>query len=210
LDELKLIFASNLIRLRQSAGLTQAELGEKINYSDKSISKWERGEAIPDAFVLKQLAAIFKVTVDDLLTSHDEWKKPGYDMNKKVEYSQLSIILCCIAGIATLCLLEFVIVWIVIGHFHWTVLFAALPVSLIVVLVLNSIWYKGKNNMYIVGALVLSAIVLVYLLLLQLTSNYWQILLLIVPAELIVFIAFHIRKRALKNSHQEQENEAQK
>ena len=71
MDELKLIFASNLIRLRTAAGMTQAELAEKINYSDKSISKWERGEAIPDAFVLKQMAAIFKVTVDYLLTSND-------------------------------------------------------------------------------------------------------------------------------------------
>ena len=49
MDELKLIFASNLIRLRTAAGMTQAELGEQLNYSDKSISKWERGEAIPDA-----------------------------------------------------------------------------------------------------------------------------------------------------------------
>lgn len=53
MDELKLIFASNLIRLRTAAGMTQAELGEQLNYSDKSISKWERGEAIPDAAVLQ-------------------------------------------------------------------------------------------------------------------------------------------------------------
>ena len=39
MDELKLIFASNLIRLRTAAGMTQAELGEQLNYSDKSISK---------------------------------------------------------------------------------------------------------------------------------------------------------------------------
>ena len=55
MDELKLIFASNLIRLRTAAGMTQAELGEQLNYSDKSISKWERGEAIPDAMVLKRI-----------------------------------------------------------------------------------------------------------------------------------------------------------
>ena len=59
MDELKLIFASNLIRLRTAAGMTQAELGEQLNYSDKSISKWERGEAIPDAAVLKRMSEIF-------------------------------------------------------------------------------------------------------------------------------------------------------
>ena len=72
LSDLKLISASNLINLRTAAGLTQAELGAKLNYSDKTISKWERGEAIPDAFVLTQLAELFGVSVDYLLTTHDD------------------------------------------------------------------------------------------------------------------------------------------
>ena len=76
LSELKLISASNIIRLRTEAGMTQAELGAKLNYSDKTISKWERGEAIPDAYVLTQLAAMFGVTVDYLLSSHDAWEAP--------------------------------------------------------------------------------------------------------------------------------------
>ena len=57
MDELKLIFASNLIRLRTAAGMTQAELGEQLNYSDKSISKWERGEGLPDVYILAQIAS---------------------------------------------------------------------------------------------------------------------------------------------------------
>ena len=73
LSELKLIFASNLIRLRNQRGLKQAELGTLLNYSDKSVSKWERGEAIPDAWVLTRLAEIFDVTVDYLLSSHDKY-----------------------------------------------------------------------------------------------------------------------------------------
>ena len=74
LAELKLVVASNLIKLRTGAGLTQAELGAKLNYSDKTISKWERGEAIPDAYVLTQLGEIFGVTVDNILSSHDSWQ----------------------------------------------------------------------------------------------------------------------------------------
>ena len=77
LSELKLICASNIIRLRTAAGMTQAELGAKLNYSDKSVSKWERGEAIPDAWVLTRLAEIFGVTVDYILTSHDAWVPPN-------------------------------------------------------------------------------------------------------------------------------------
>ena len=75
MDELKLIFASNLIRLRTAAGMTQAELGEQLNYSDKSISKWERGEAIPDAAVLKRMSEIFGVTVIKVTTTTVRGKK---------------------------------------------------------------------------------------------------------------------------------------
>ena len=194
MEDLKLIFASNLIKLRQSASLTQAELAEKINYSDKSVSKWERAEAIPDAYVLKQLAELFGVTVDDLLTSYDSWEPKGTNLRKRMPYSQMFIVLCAIAGIFTLCLLEFIIVWVVLEKFHWFVLLAALPCSLIVMLVMNSVWYKGRHNMYIVMALVLSIILFVYVILLELGFNVWQILLVIVPAEIIVFFAFQIGK----------------
>lgn len=194
MDDLKLVFAANLIRLRQEAGLTQAGLAEKINYSGKSVSKWERGEAIPDAYVLKALSDLFHVSIDDLLTEHDKWNKAGTDLSRKVSYSQMFVILCSVAGIITLCLLEFIIVWAIVDKFHWLVLFAALPLSLTDLLIMNSVWYKGKNNMYIVMALLLSVIIFFYLLALQqYRFNFWQLLLVIVPAELIVFFAFQIR-----------------
>ena len=50
--------------------MTQAELGEKLNYSDKTISKWERGESAPDISVLVEIAELFGVTLDSLV-------KPG-------------------------------------------------------------------------------------------------------------------------------------
>ena len=77
LEELKLITASNIINLRTQAGMTQAELGSKLNYSDKTISKWERAEAIPDAFVLKQMGELFGVSVDNLLRSLRKNPKPN-------------------------------------------------------------------------------------------------------------------------------------
>ena len=74
LEDLKVITASNIINLRTKAGMTQAELGELLSYSDKSISKWERAEAIPDAFVLKSMSEIFGVSVDYILSAHDKWQ----------------------------------------------------------------------------------------------------------------------------------------
>ena len=107
MDELKLIFASNLIRLRTAAGMTQAELGEQLNYSDKSISKWERGEAIPDAAVLKRMSEIFGVTVDYLLNEHDAWQ-PGPEP-AACDRSHHAIILVALMGIVTLAVLVFVV-----------------------------------------------------------------------------------------------------
>ncbi len=67
MEELKNVFANNLITLRTKAGLTQLQLAEMLNYSDKAISKWERGESIPDVSILLKIAEIFHITIDELL-----------------------------------------------------------------------------------------------------------------------------------------------
>ncbi|MBR5900709.1 MAG: helix-turn-helix transcriptional regulator [Clostridia bacterium] len=60
--------AINIAKHRKALGLTQAELAEQLNYSDKAVSKWERGDAVPEITVLKQLADFYGVTVDTLLS----------------------------------------------------------------------------------------------------------------------------------------------
>ena len=135
MDELKLIFASNLIRLRTAAGMTQAELGEQLNYSDKSISKWERGEAIPDAAVLKRMSEIFGVTVDYLLNEHDAWQ-PGPEP-AACDRSHSAIILVALMGIVTLAVLVFVVLWLWLGAVEWIVFACFVPAAVITYLVLN-------------------------------------------------------------------------
>lgn len=66
MDE-KDIVAANLTSYRKKAGLSQLELAKKLNYSNKNISKWENGETTPNVFILKKLAQLYGVTVDDLL-----------------------------------------------------------------------------------------------------------------------------------------------
>ena len=190
MDELKAIFASNLIRLRTEAGMTQAELGEKIHYSDKSVSKWERAEAIPDAYVLTLLAEEFGVSVSALLGSDTAWKPHEEPEETPVTYSRPFVIGVSIAGIWTVCLLEFVLMWIFAGRLHWFIFLLAVPISLITYLVFNSVWYHGRRNMYIIGALVLSILLLLFI-----QFRVWQLLLLIVPAEIIVYLACNIRRK---------------
>ncbi len=196
MEDLKLVFASNLIRLRTGAGLKKTELGEKLNYSDKSISKWERAEALPDAAVLKKMAEIFGVTVDYLLTGHDQWE-PSEDTNvrRALTFSTTMVTGVAIASIWTLALLTFVILWL-LGQTEWLILIWAIPVSLVTLLVFNSVWNAGRNNRFIVAGLVFSVILLVYLSLLS--SNPWQLFLLVVPAEIVVFLSFRIKKNRRK------------
>lgn len=189
MEDLKFITAANIISLRTKAGMTQAQLAELLNYSDKSVSKWERAEAVPDAYVLKHLSEIFGVSVDYLLSSHNDWEP--ISQKQKRRYRSEIIVLISMVGIWTLAFFIFIIGWI-LGHLFWMVFIYAIPFSLITLLVFNSVWEKGKRNYYIISTLVASIFVMFYLALLR--WNPWQILLLIVPAELIVFLAFRVKK----------------
>ena len=108
MDDLKYTTASNIINLRQKAGMTQSELAALINYSDKSVSKWERAEAVPDAYVLKKMSEIFGVTVDYLLSPHDGWDQDP--RQKKPAYSNQVIILLSVTGVWMLALILFICV----------------------------------------------------------------------------------------------------
>lgn len=189
MEDIKFITAANIISLRTKAGMTQAQLAELLNYSDKSVSKWERAEAVPDAYVLKHMSKIFGVSVDYLLSSHNDWEP--ISQKQKRRYRSEIIVLISMAGIWTLAFFIFIIGWI-LGHMLWLVFIYAVPISLITLLVFNSVWENGKRNYYIVSTLVASIFVMVYLTLLR--WNPWQLLLLIIPAELIVFLAFRVKK----------------
>ena len=85
MDQLKDTIAKNLVELRNKAHLTQLQLAEMLNYSDKAVSKWERGEAIPDIRVLIKIAEIYNIKVDDIISSAPAEKKvePKIHLGKK-------------------------------------------------------------------------------------------------------------------------------
>lgn len=195
MDILKTNFAKKLFSLRTKAGLTQSELGDKLSYSDKTVSKWERGEAIPDAGVLKKISRIFSVSVDSLLDDGETKTEAVPAANEKNHTSLYpSITRVIMAGIWTAAVLIFVLLWIILDVRYWMVFAYALPVSAVAMLVFNSIWNKGRKNFWIVSFLVVSIIAVVYLGMLE-VKNAWQLFLLVVPAELLVWLSFRIRKR---------------
>ena len=75
MEDLKHIIAKNICDLRTAKGMTQLELAEKLNYSDKAVSKWERGESVPDITVLKEIADLFDVTLDYLVEPGNSRRK---------------------------------------------------------------------------------------------------------------------------------------
>ncbi len=202
MDELKLVVASNLIRLRQKAGMTQAELGEKLNYSDKTVSKWERGESVPDVFVLSRLAEIYGLTVNDLIRDENGWQDPAEKARAEEKanaptFSSGMVTLVAIVGLWTMAVILFVVFWLVLDQLVWLIFACAVPVSLVTLLVLNSIWNRGRHNMLIVMVLVAAAVTLVFLFFIR--SNPWQLFLILIPAELLVFLCFHIRRPRRKD-----------
>lgn len=201
IDELKFITASNIINLRTQAGLTQAELGAMLNYSDKTISKWERAEAIPDAFVLKRMGEIFGVTVDNLLTSHDEWKPIPTEEpeTERVSYSTNKIIAISILGVWTLALTAFVALWLA-DIILWQLFVIALPISILVYLVLICVFHRKRYLQVVIAVFVLSLFVAAFLLSYP-KYTPWQLFLLLIPAEVLVYLSCNLRvkpKKALK------------
>lgn len=86
------LLAKNLAYYRKASGLTQLELAEKFNYSDKSVSKWERGEGFPDVFVLKSLADFYGISVDDFyLEEKKQIVSQNHSLTKQVYIKLLSV-----------------------------------------------------------------------------------------------------------------------
>ncbi len=192
MEELRAIFAANLISLRQKANLTQAELAEQLHYSDKSISKWERAEALPDAAVLKSLSQIFGVSVDYLLESHDKWESEETKRRNNAVIDKNAVAGVAFLGVWTLAALLFVIFWI-LGKVYWVILLMGVPISLIALLVMNTIFNGRKFNKWIVAALVLAG----FLVLAFFLRDYhpWQLIVVLLPAEFLVLLGYRIRRK---------------
>ena len=197
MEDLKPIIAQNLIDLRKKHGFTQAELAERLNYSDKAVSKWERGESVPDVAVLKEIADLFAVRIDYLLTA--EHTDPSLELPKKSKYylrnrkliTGMSVMLVWLIATFLFALLQALLPF---GCRQWTVFMYALPVSLIVLLIFNSIWFNKKHNFSIISALVWSLLSVVYFALLIHTGyNAWMLFCIGVPAQIIVILWSGIR-----------------
>ncbi|MBO4468385.1 MAG: helix-turn-helix transcriptional regulator, partial [Clostridia bacterium] len=111
---MKSTVSKNIATLRVQSGLTQLELAEKLNYSDKAVSKWERGESLPDITAFCEMSEIFGVSVDDILKSEEIGQV--VKKQKKERHYSLRVIKYVIDGfIWTVALLLFVVTVVING-----------------------------------------------------------------------------------------------
>ncbi len=196
MEEIKQIIAKNIASLRTKAKLTQLELAEKLNYSDKAVSKWERGESIPDVITLKAVADLFGVTVDYLLCEHAEGEEPP--VTKHTRNNHVLITLISVVAVWLLGTCAYTFGWIFHTHL-WMAFVVCVPISAIILLVFNSIWGRRIWNMYIISGLLWSTFLSIYLGVSVYTEyNIWMIFLVGIPAQVVIFLCFGIRTPSKK------------
>ncbi len=190
MEDPKEIIARNIVDLRRKNGMTQLELAEKLNYTDKAVSKWERGESIPDVAVLKTIADLFGVTVDYLLTAEHKTTVPVLSRLESTLRSHRVITGLSILLVALLATLIFVILDLLPGERGgaWLSFIWAVPVGSIVWLVFNSIWFNRHLNYLIISILVWSTLAATHITALFFGVNIWLIYVLGVPGQAIILL----------------------
>ena len=200
--DLKENFAVNLSRYRKEAKLTQAELAEKLNYSDKAVSKWERGESVPDIYALKNIADFFGTSVDALVEEPKEGTE-ALKKNKKHSWRKRCLISLCSVGIVWLvaiCGYSFIEIIIPTLKATWLCFIYALPITFIVLTVLSAAWGKRFLNKIFVSCLIwtiLAAVQVSVTVFAPLSvDNIWKLYLIGIPLQgLVVFWYFLGREK---------------
>jgi len=195
-QDLITVVAANIAGRRKALGMTQMELAEKLGYSDKNISKWERAEGVPDIFCLKQMAELFGVSVDALLTPEGAGEEETAQMPQprdraKSPVSRSVVTAIVLVGVWTMALLVHLI-----GGFCGVdlslALFAAIPVSGLLLIIFNGLWGRAGFTFWVCSFFVVS---LLFLLCWILRSyQVWLLMLLAIPAVLVVWLCCRIRR----------------
>lgn len=202
-EKLKLRIGSNIAMLRKQQGLTQAELAEKLNYSDKAISKWERGESIPDVLTLMVLSEQFDTDVAALLADPNELPDNPTNLEKAmVQVSEKAlrrkpnknIILALSTTLVWFVALLFFVVISSFGiPYSWVAFFYAVPITAIVLLSLRSAWHDFRWNKGLISAIVWGSLMSIHVsLLVFIGHNVWKIFLLGIPGQIAIFLWFRL------------------
>ena len=219
-DKLKNQIGVNISAYRKQIGWTQAELAEKLNYSDKAVSKWERGESIPDVLTLAMLADCFEITVNDLLI--DSEALPANPTNLEAAMSKVSEkALKRKADKGIILKLSSLLVWfvalffyVILSSFELTdpyrhiLFFYAIPANAIVLLSLRSAWHDFRWNRALISIIVWGSLLSIYTTVYLIWHvHFWKIFLLGIPGQMAIGLWFRMFRPAKEKQPQEQPHE---
>lgn len=208
-EKLRARLGANIASYRKQMGLTQLSLADKLNYSDKAVSKWERGESVPDVLTLVQLAELFGVSVNDLLADPNrlpedtgavvEKMEKAVEKTLKRKADKNSILGLSSLLVWFLALLVFVIVSSLGIEKSWVAFFYAIPANAIVCLSLRSAWHDFRWNKTLISVIMWGSLLSIYIsLLLFADLNIWKLFLLGVPGQLAILLWFRMFRKPVK------------
>ena len=199
--DIKSIIAGNITALRASKGMTQLDLAEKLHYSDKAVSKWERGESVPEIGTLTAIADLFGVPLDYLVRAEHEVPAEeksaepaqaprGVDAAERKKKNHALIAGMSVLLVWFVAVLAFAATDIFFRNVsrHWLILVYAVPVSMIVWLVFNSVWFNRRRNYLIISLLMWSLLAAVHVTVLTFNYNIWLIYTPGIPGQIIIFL----------------------
>ena len=222
-EKLRFFIGSNIALYRKRAGLTQAALAEKLNYSDKAVSKWERGESMPDVMTLVQLANKFDITVNDLLLDPNELPgNPGSLEKAMVQVSEKALkrkanknVILALSSI--LCWFVALFIFVVVSSFDipngWLPFFYAIPANAIVLLSLRSAWRDFRWNKALISIIMWGSILSMHMTMLMLLDfNMWKLYLLGIPGQIAIWLWFRLfrpscKEKPVADTQEENEHE---
>lgn len=196
MNDVRAAIAKNITELRLLNNMTQTELGERLNYSDKTISKWERGESAPDISVLAEISDIFGVSID-YLAGREQTDEPEEKSElREVRYNRRVISYISESLVWLIAVTAYIITSLVARNatFQWLFFVYALPIVLIVKLVFNSIWFNVRHNYYIISALIWSILATIHITFRHFGVNVSLVYLLGVGGQIVVILWSFIKK----------------
>lgn len=184
MENLNFIIGKNLQILRKKNKLTQIELAEKLNYSDKAISKWEKGESLPPIDVFYKLSQFYGISLDRIVG--EEKIKPREISTGDMKRRYLYITLLSVLAVWLVALVIFVFLRIFTNSLFPMCFAWAIPVSLIVGIVFDAVWNKCKALFWLLSFLVWSLLLCLAVQLFK--FNIWDILTFGIPLQIGIII----------------------
>lgn len=184
-----LMVAKRLTELRKENNLTQAQLADKLNYSDKAVSKWENGESLPPVEIFYKLSKLYGVSLDYIVGLEDKKAKPVTDKTRRRRIYITLLSVLAVWTVATICYNCFDLT---INLKLWQLFCWAVPLSLIITIVFDIIWNKHRLMFIFISLLLWS--VLICLSLQFSAYNIWSILVVGIPLQIGVYFWSRIMK----------------